>query len=202
MGVLSISPLYHGYLGYALPSIGRPPGLRAFYYWYGFLPSLALLYEPSGVGDCKGSYALTGPILACTYSTQHWNATQHTYIYNHSCSRIIHVLHTRVIIFGGKQYWFLLISKSTLILESLPDHKCPEYIKVFHGIVLDLGSKALYEGVQVFYIHRRLVAGGFWAVILTRPAWARCWALVWSCLKHVVVDKVVPKQAIQCGPSI
>ena len=34
------------------------------------------------------------------------------------------------------------------------------------------------------------IAGGFWAVILTRPAWARCWASVWSCSKHVVVDKV------------
>ena len=37
------------------------------------------------------------------------------------------------------------------------------------------------------------VAGGFWAVILTHPAWARHLALVWSHSKQVVADKVVPK---------
>ena len=34
------------------------------------------------------------------------------------------------------------------------------------------------------------VAGGFWAVILTHPAWARRWALVWPRSKRVVADKV------------
>ena len=34
------------------------------------------------------------------------------------------------------------------------------------------------------------VAGGFWAVILTHPVWARRWALVWPHSKHVVVDEV------------
>ena len=34
------------------------------------------------------------------------------------------------------------------------------------------------------------VARGFWAVILTRPAWARGWALVWPHSKRVVVDEV------------
>ena len=51
LGDLSISPLSCGYLGYTLPSIGRPPWLRDFYYWYGFCPGLALLNEPSSVGD-------------------------------------------------------------------------------------------------------------------------------------------------------
>ena len=46
------------------------------------------------------------------------------------------------------------------------------------------------------------VSGGFWAVILTRPAQAKCWALVWPCSKHVVADKVVPKQAVWHGPSM
>ena len=27
--------------------------------------------------------------------------------YNYACSRIVHVLHTRVVTVGGKQYWFL-----------------------------------------------------------------------------------------------
>ena len=34
------------------------------------------------------------------------------------------------------------------------------------------------------------VARGFWAVILTCPAQARCWALVWPHSKHVVMDEV------------
>ena len=46
------------------------------------------------------------------------------------------------------------------------------------------------------------VAGGFWAVILTRPARARRWASVWPRLKHVVAVKVVPKQAVQRGPCM
>ena len=41
-----------------------------------------------------------------------------------------------------------------------------------------------------------LIAGGFWAVILTHPAQARHWALVWPHFKHVVVDKGVPKQVV------
>ena len=47
-----------------------------------------------------------------------------------------------------------------------------------------------------------LVVGGFWAVILTCPAQARRWASVWPHSKHVVVDEVVPKQAVRCGPSM
>ena len=35
-----------------------------------------------------------------------------------------------------------------------------------------------------------LVVGGFWAVILTRPAQARRWASVWPRSKHVVADEV------------
>ena len=35
-----------------------------------------------------------------------------------------------------------------------------------------------------------LIAGGFWAVILTFPVQVRCWALVWSRLRQVVVDEV------------
>ena len=52
------------------------------------------------VKGCKGPHALTGPLLACTYSTQHWNSTQHTY--NHTCSRTVQVLHTRVVAVGVK----------------------------------------------------------------------------------------------------
>ena len=82
LGDLSISPLCCGKLGNALPSIGKPPWLRDFYCWYGFLLGLALLYEPFGVGDCKGPYALTGPLPVCTCSIQHWGAMQHTH--NHA----------------------------------------------------------------------------------------------------------------------
>ena len=46
------------------------------------------------------------------------------------------------------------------------------------------------------------VAGGFWAVILTRPAHVRHWALVWPRSKHVVADKVVPKQPVWVGTSM
>ena len=64
----------------------------AFLLWFGSL------YEPSGVGDCKGPYALTGPLPACTCGTQYWDATQYTH--NHACSRTVHVLHTRVVTLG------------------------------------------------------------------------------------------------------
>ena len=43
---------------------------------------------------------------------------------------------------------------------------------------------------QLSLANQRHVAGGFWAVILTRPAWARRWTLVWPCLKHVVAEEV------------
>ena len=36
----------------------------------------------------KGSYDLTGLLLACTYGTQHWDAMQHTH--NDTCSRKVH----------------------------------------------------------------------------------------------------------------
>ena len=104
-----ISNLCCYYLGYTLPSIGRPPWLRDFYCWYGFLLGLALLYEPYGVGDCEGPYVLSGLLSACTCGTQHWGAKQYTH--NHACSRIVYVLHTRVVTFGGKQYWFQLMNK-------------------------------------------------------------------------------------------
>ena len=79
LGNLSISPLYCSYLGNYLPPICRPLWLRALYYWYGFYPGLALLYEPYGIGDCKGLYAPTGPLLAYQYGTQHWDAIQYTH---------------------------------------------------------------------------------------------------------------------------
>ena len=103
LGDLSISPLCRGNLGYATTSIGRPLWLRYVYCCYGFWLGLALLYEPSGVGDCKVPYALAGLLLACTCCTQHLGAMQHTH--NYACNRTVHVLRTRVVTFGGKQYW-------------------------------------------------------------------------------------------------
>ena len=117
-----ISPLCCSYFGYALPFIGRPPWLRDFYYWYGFFSSFALLYEPSGVGDCKGPYALTGPLMVCLCGPQHWGATQHTH--NHACSRTVYVLHSRVVTLEGKQCWLLRSNKwtFTLIAQSCNYH--------------------------------------------------------------------------------
>ena len=71
LGDLLLFPMCHVYLGYALPFIGRLPWLRDFYHWYGFLPSLALLYEPFGIGDYKGPYALIGLLPAYTCGNQH-----------------------------------------------------------------------------------------------------------------------------------
>ena len=59
------------YLGYALPPIGGTPLLRNFNYWYGFFPSLALLYEPSGVWDYKGPHALTGLLTSLSIHVWH-----------------------------------------------------------------------------------------------------------------------------------
>ena len=108
---IPLSPLCCSYLAYALPSIGSPPCLRDFNYWYGFLLGLALMDELSGVGGCKGPYAPIGPLLACTCGTQHWDAMQYTY--NYACSRTVHTLHIRVVTFGGKQCWFFLMNKLT-----------------------------------------------------------------------------------------
>ena len=80
--------------------IGRTPWARDFNCWSGFFPSLALLYKACGVGDCKGLYALTGSLLACMCGTQYWVAMQHTH--NYAYSRVVHVLHTRVVTIGGK----------------------------------------------------------------------------------------------------
>ena len=111
LGDLFTSPLCCGYLGYALPSIGRPPWWRDLYCWFNFLPGLALLYETSGVGVYKGPYTLTGPLLVCIYGAQDWNATQHTL--NHACSRAVYVSHTRVATFRGKLCWFFMMNKQT-----------------------------------------------------------------------------------------
>ena len=40
-----------------------------------------------------------------------------------------------------------------------------------------------------------------WAVILTRPAWARRWALVWSRSKRVVADEVCLNRRYDVGPA-
>ena len=79
--------------------------LRVFYCWYGFFHGLALLYEPSGVGDGMGLYALIGQLPVYTYSTQYWYATKYTH--NYACSRTVYALHFRVITVVGKYYWFL-----------------------------------------------------------------------------------------------
>ena len=112
-GDLLISPLCC-YLGYTLPPIGRPPQLRDFNCWSGFFPSLALLYEPSGLGECKGLYALTGPLPVYTCGTQHQDATQH--IHNYTCNRTVYILHTKIVTFVGKLYWFQLMNNWTFIL--------------------------------------------------------------------------------------
>ena len=41
-------------------------------------PTLALLYDPSGVEDYNGPYDLTGPPPAYTCGIQNWDATQYT----------------------------------------------------------------------------------------------------------------------------
>ena len=46
----------------------------------------------------------------------------HTYTHTHThnvCSRIVHVLHTRLVAFGGKQCWFLLMNKRTFTVWML-----------------------------------------------------------------------------------
>ena len=46
------------------------------------------------------------------------------------------------------------------------------------------------------------VAGGLWAIILTRLVLARCWALVWPHSKHVVVDKIYAlNRQCSAGPA-
>ena len=86
------------------------------------LCTIAIIFTLSGTStspapthcDCKGPYSLTGPLLACAYSTQHWGATQYTH--NHVCSRTVYVLHTRVVTFGGNQYWFQMLNKWTFTM--------------------------------------------------------------------------------------
>ena len=70
--------------------------------------------------DCKGPYALTGPLPACIYGTLHWGATQYTY--NHACSRTVYVLHTRVVTFLGKNVGILMLNKRTftMVLGAAP----------------------------------------------------------------------------------
>ena len=47
-----------------------------------------------------------------------------------------------------------------------------------------------------------LIAGGFWAVILTRPVQVRCWALVWPHSKRVVADEVCAlNRQYSAGPA-
>ena len=105
-------PLCCGYLGHALPSIGRPPWLKVFFtHWYGFFPSLALLYDSFSIGGCKGPYALTGSLPVYTCGTQHWGATQYTH--NHTCNRTVYVLHSRVVTFGGKHVGIWMLNKRT-----------------------------------------------------------------------------------------
>ena len=104
LGALLISPLCYCYLGYALSSIDRPPWLRDFYCWYGFLLGLAPLYEPFGVGDYKGPYAPTGKLLEYMCGTQHWGAMQYTH--NHAYSRTVYILLYRVVTFGENNFGY------------------------------------------------------------------------------------------------
>ena len=83
LGDLLMFPLHCGYLGYAVHAIGRPPWLRDFYCWYGFYPGLALLYEPFGVGDCKGPHDLT--VTTPGHGTCGTSTLGHHAIYTQSC---------------------------------------------------------------------------------------------------------------------
>ena len=69
------------------------------------------------MGDYKGPYALTGPLLVCTHGTQYCYAIQHKH--NHACSKTVYVLHTKLVTFWGKQYWFNMWNKLTFTIINI-----------------------------------------------------------------------------------